>query len=95
MARIGNGAKPGEARRLGKPNKIKKEVEDRLKAMKCDPIEGMARIAHMAETAFRDELRELNNGEDVVVSGLYKDLALAGSMYKELAQYIAPKRKAI
>lgn len=26
---------------------------------------------------------------------LSKDLALAGNMYKELAQYIAPKRKAV
>ena len=48
-------------------------VIDRLEALGCDPIEGMARIA-MDEEA---------------------DLSLRTQMYKELAQYVAPKRKAV
>jgi hypothetical protein len=45
-------------------------VIDRLDALGCDPIEGMARIA-MDETA---------------------DLSIRAQMYKELAQYVAPKK---
>ena len=48
-------------------------VTDRLEALGCDPIEGMARLA-MDESA---------------------DLSIRAQMYKELAQYIAPKRKAV
>lgn len=72
------GAKPGErrgGRGKGSKNKATKDVEARLKALDCDPIEGMAIIAKQS----------MDEGE----------LALAGQMYKELAQYIAPKRKAI
>jgi len=50
-------------------------VQEKLAKLKCDPIEGMARIAKQAEKA--------------------EDWALAGQMFKELAQYVAPKRKAI
>jgi hypothetical protein len=46
---------------------------DRLEALGCDPIEGMARIA-MDETI---------------------DLSIRAQMFKELAQYVAPKRKAL
>jgi hypothetical protein len=91
----GNGSPKGVKQRLGCPNKVKMDVEAKLSAMDCNPIEGMARIARMAETAFADNLKELNDGVEVQIPGLYKDLALAGSMYKELAQYVAPKRKAI
>jgi len=59
----------------GTPNKKTQDVIDRLKELKCDPIEGMAKIA---DTAYKDG-----------------DLPLAGQMYKELAQYVAPKRKAV
>jgi hypothetical protein len=62
-------------RTKGTPNKLTKDVIDRLKELKCDPIEGMAKIAAQAMT----------EGE----------LMLAGQMYKELAQYVAPKRKAV
>ena len=48
-------------------------MTDRLEALGCGLIGGMARIA-MDESA---------------------DLSLRGQMYKELAQYIAPKRKAV
>ena len=74
----GPGAKPGErrgGRQKGVKNKSTQNVIDRLKELKCDPIEGMAKIA---KEAMGD-----------------KDYALAGQMYKELAQYVAPKRKAM
>jgi hypothetical protein len=57
----------------GSRNKLTLEVIDRLEALGCDPIEGMARIA-MDEKA---------------------ELSLRAQMYKELAQYVAPKRKAV
>lgn len=62
-------------RQKGTPNKRTQNVIDKLAALKCDPIEAMARIAKDAEKA--------------------GDLNVASQMYKELAQYIAPKRKAI
>ena len=62
-------------RAKGTPNKKTLEVIERLKELKCDPIEGMAKIA-----------------KDAYEEG---DKQLAGQMYKELAQYVAPKRKAI
>ena len=60
-------------RQPGTPNKKTLEIEEKLAALGCDPIEGMARIA-MDESA---------------------ELSLRGQMFKELAQYVAPKRKAI
>jgi len=70
----GSRAKTG-GRVKGTPNAKTKEVIDKLQAMNCDPIEGMAKIA----------IQAFDEGE----------LSLAGQMYKELAQYVAPKRKAI
>jgi hypothetical protein len=55
------------------PNKRTVAVIDRLEALGCDPIGGMARIA-MDETV---------------------ELSIRAQMYKELAQYVAPKRKAL
>lgn len=69
-----DGTKTG-GRVKGTPNKKTQDVIDKLKAMGCDPIEGMANIAAQAYSE--------------------GDLPLAGNMYKELAQYVAPKRKAI
>jgi hypothetical protein len=66
------GRKTG-GRVMGTPNKATLAVTERLKAIGCDPIEGMARIAMDAK-----------NPPD-----------LRGRMFAELAQYIAPKRKAI
>lgn len=60
-------------RQAGTPNKRTQEVIERLDALNCDPIEGMAAIAMDASNP--PELR--------------------GRMFAELAQYIAPKRKAI
>jgi len=69
------GKRTGAGRKKGSINKRSQEIADRLAAMGCDPIEGMAEIAAEAR------------GEG--------DLQLAGQMYKELAQYVAPKRKAV
>lgn len=57
----------------GTPNRVTADVQARLAALKCDPIEGMAQLA--LDPANPPELR--------------------GRMFAELAQYIAPKRKAI
>src|SRR5680860_155693 len=69
---MAHGHKTG-GRSKGTPNRKTRAVIDRLEALGCDPIEGMARIA-MDEAA---------------------DLSIRAQMYKELAQYVAPKRKAI
>jgi hypothetical protein len=72
----GGGSKPGErrgGRQRGSPNKRTLDVIDRLAALKCDPLEGMAKLAMDKSNA--PELR--------------------GRMYAELAQYVAPKRKAL
>ena len=74
-SKVGKSRKKSGGRAKGTPNKSTKDVIERLKELKCDPIEGMAEIAKQALKA--------------------DDLSLAGQMYKELAQYIAPKRKAM
>ena len=63
----------GQGRPKGALNKRTVDVIDKLAALRCDPIEGMARIA----------MNENNPVE------------LRARMYSELAQYVAPKRKAL
>ena len=70
--RAGQSGNPN-GRPKGSRNKLTLEVRDRLEALGCDPIEGMARIA-MDENV---------------------ELSIRAQMYKELAQYVAPKRKAV
>ncbi len=65
------GRKTG-GRVAGTPNKRTQDVIERLDALGCDPILGMARIA----------MDEANSPE------------LRGRMFSELAQYVAPKRRA-
>ena len=68
-------SKPGERRGgqcKGTPNKRTLAGTEKLEALGCDPIEGIARIA-------MDETAELSIRQ----------------MYKELAQYVAAKRKAM
>jgi hypothetical protein len=60
-------------RTKGTPNKRTQAVADRLEALGCDPIEGMARLA-MDETV---------------------EKSIRAQMYRELAQYVAPKRRAV
>jgi hypothetical protein len=63
----------GQGRPKGALNKRTLDVIDRLAALKCDPIAGMARIAMDKKTPFDIRAR----------------------MFSELAQYVAPKRKAL
>jgi hypothetical protein len=57
----------------GTPNKTTVAVAERLEAIGCDPLEGMAKIAMDINTP----------------------IEVRAKLYSELAQYIAPKRKAI
>ena len=59
----------------GTPNKNNQSIMDKLAALDCDPLEGMAIIAKESMEA--------------------KDYATALNAYKDLAQYVAPKRKSI
>ena len=73
---MAGGSRPGErrgGRQRGTPNRATLAVAERLAALGCDPIEGMARLA----------LDPTNAPE------------LRARMFAELAQYVAPKRKAI
>ena len=69
---MAKGNKTG-GRGRGTPNKRTQAVTEKLEALGCDPIEGMARIAM----------------DDTV------ELSIRAQMFKELAQYVAPKRKAL
>lgn len=39
------GKRAGAGRKPGVPNKDKAEIEEKLKALGCDPLEGMAKLA--------------------------------------------------
>jgi hypothetical protein len=65
-------AKTG-GRKVGTPNKRSLAIEEKLAALGCDPIVGMARIA-------------MDHANPVEVRA---------AMFRELAQYVAPKRRAI
>lgn len=69
---MAQGRKTG-GRTSGTPNGRTQAVIERLEALGCDPIEGMARIAM----------------DDTI------EISIPAQMYKELAQYVAPKRKAV
>ena len=69
---MAQGKKTG-GRTRGTPNRRTQEIIEKLEALGCDPVEGMAKLA-------ADE----NNSAE-----------LRGRMYAELAQYVAPKRKAV
>jgi hypothetical protein len=87
-------------RKAGIPNKRTLEVQEKLAALGCDPIEGMARIASIAEGDGMKKLIAAAADEDPESRSLalrdgFHDLQLAGKMYAELAGYVAPKRKAV
>ena len=63
----------GQGRPKGALNKRTRDVIERLSALRCDPIAGMARIA-------MDEKSPIE---------------IRARMFAELAQYVAPKRKAM
>ena len=79
------GKREGAGRGKGSKNKATIEVQDKLKELGCDPIEALARVAMEAEEY------ALSAGPEERTA----NLQIATSCYKELAQYIAPKRKAI
>jgi len=96
----GKGAPKGNTYRRNKPLKRTIEIQEKLAAMGCDPIEGMARIALEAESGFVTTLTSIAQSNDIkeineLIPEFLKNLTIAGNMYKELAQYVAPKRKAI
>ncbi len=76
---MATGRKTG-GRKKGAPNKRTQSVMEKLEALGCDPIEGMAKIA-------MNKKQKLGVRKDVPIE-------LRAQMYKELAQYVAPKRKA-
>lgn len=79
------GSKPGERRGgrvKGTPNRATLDVADKLRKLGCDPIEGMARIAMGVD----GDGNPLNPQPSI---------ELTAKMHAELAQYVAPKRKAV
>ncbi len=68
-------------RAKGTPNKRTQSVTEKLAALGCDPIEGLAHIA-------MNKKQKLGVRKDVPIE-------LRAQMNKELAQYVAAKRKAI
>ena len=71
---MAKGKKTG-GRVAGTPNKNNQTIMDKLAALDCDPITGMATIAKESMEA--------------------KDYVTALNAFKELGQYVAPKRKSI
>jgi len=99
MAKVG-GKRPGAGRPKGAKNKRTLAVEQRLAALGCDPIEGMARIAmETAPCLVCDATGRVGDdepcGQCKGVGRLQASLELRGKMYSDLAQYVAPKRKAV
>jgi len=67
-------------RAKGAPNRRTQRIMEKLEALGCDPIAGLAHIA-------MNKKQKLGVRKNVAVE-------LRAQMYKELAQYVAPKRKA-
>ena len=67
-------------RAKGTPNRRTQNIMEKLEALGCDPIAGLAHIA-------MNKKQKLGVRKGVPVE-------LRAQMYKELAQYVAPKRKA-
>jgi hypothetical protein len=86
---MAKGIKTG-GRKKGTPNKDASEIADILSRLNCNPIEGLARIA---------------NGEELLcgvstITGFTEvkhrpTFAQRLKAYTELAEYVAPKRKAV
>lgn len=104
------GSKPGErrgGRAEGTPNKATASIEEKLARLGCDPLEGMARIAlndlPCGVCRGKGKTKYMRDGKISVricescYGTLYEACApeLRGKMLAELAQYVAPKRKAI
>lgn len=109
------GARPGAGRKPGVPTRKTVEIAEKLAALGCDPIEGMAKIAlgHVpcprcqgaALAKYRLVGDEFTFDPEVGVEMLCRtcwgtgrepiETKLKADMHKELAQYVAPKRRAI
>lgn len=79
------GARKGAGRPKGSKNQRTQAVEEMLSGMGCSPIEALARIAMMAE----------EDAQGAEPADRLPHMNLAKDCYKELAQYVAPKRKAV
>src|SRR5689334_10116780 len=98
------GRKTG-GRRRGTPNRRTGEVAERLAALGCDPIEGMARIAMgdvPCPACDGSGMGGGNHGEPAepcpACQGRGKELVradLRARMLAELAGYVYPKHKAV
>lgn len=85
MAR--GGKREGAGRKKGTLNKLLTSVADMLDEMNCNPLQNLAKVAngekHLAQVA------------DGVLGEVYPTLDQMVAANKELAQYVAPKRKAV
>ena len=75
------GRRPGAGRPVGSENKATVEVKELLENQKCNPIQGMARIA-MNDT----KALGLPEGETIPIT-------LRARMFEALAPFVAPKRR--
>ena len=80
------GKRPGAGRPKGSKGARTKQVEELLESLDCNPIEGLVRLARLAE---EDAQAAPTPSERVPHINIAKDC------YKELAQYVAPKRKSV
>jgi hypothetical protein len=109
----GGGSKPGQGRG-GRPkgslNKNTLEVAERLAAIGCDPLVGMAKLASGVIVCVRCKGRKKIPGPPIPgetrrlsvichqCNGTGREVVstdIRGRMLSELAQYVAPKRRAI
>jgi len=87
------GMKKTGGRPKGGQNKRTVEIRDMLEAMDCDPLEFMAKVVN-GEIDQKIVVRTGKDGVPVMATAPASlDQRLAAA--RELAQYIAPKRKAI
>lgn len=77
-------------RKKGTPNKVNSEIADLLDRLGCNPIEGLARIANG---------ERLKCGVSTIAGYAEEEImptfAQRLKAYTELAEYAAPKRKAV
>lgn len=93
---------PGSGRTKGTPNKRTVEVQERLASLGCDPIKAMAlivcqdalKLAVDAGYITQEAANEDPVGSRERACELYPP-ELRAKMASELAQYVAPKRKAV
>ncbi len=86
---MAKGKKTG-GRKKGTPNKATADIEAKLTALGCDPIEGLARIAN--GEPIKCGITTLAGYQEVEVR---PTLAQQLKARAELAEYVAPKRKAV